>query len=131
MGDSLQAVDLGGRYAVTVDANQYQSCVILDDQSAKCWGNNKRGELGQGDVVRRGSLEGQLGDALPPIDLGTGRTVMRIATSLISSCAVLDGNDIKCWGGNVGGELGQGDTDRRGDEPGEMGDALPTVDLDL
>ena len=36
---------------------------------------------------------------------------------------------MKCWGRNNYGELGLGDDDYRGDEPGEMGDNLPFVDL--
>ncbi|EYF01852.1 BNR repeat domain protein [Chondromyces apiculatus DSM 436] len=36
---------------------------------------------------------------------------------------------MKCWGGNAYGELGLGDTARRGDSAGEMGDSLPAVDL--
>lgn len=39
---------------------------------------------------------------------------------------------IKCWGGShstYSGTLGYGDTDVRGDEPGEMGDDLPYINL--
>ena len=34
---------------------------------------------------------------------------------------------MKCWGYNVYGQLGLGDTANRGDDPGEMGDSLPAV----
>eukprot|EP01083_Nonionella_stella_P090470 252727_1 len=36
---------------------------------------------------------------------------------------------VKCFGGNVAGSLGLGDTRPRGDEAGEMGDNLSTIDL--
>eukprot|EP01083_Nonionella_stella_P173428 598188_1 len=36
---------------------------------------------------------------------------------------------VKCFGGNVAGSLGLGDTRPRGDEAGEMGENLPTIDL--
>jgi hypothetical protein len=36
---------------------------------------------------------------------------------------------LKCWGLNDHGQLGLGDTEVRGDGPGEMGDALPAVEL--
>jgi hypothetical protein len=45
------------------------------------------------------------------------------------ACALLDDATVKCWGSGDRGGLGTGDTEDRGDEPGEMGDALPAVDL--
>jgi len=45
------------------------------------------------------------------------------------ACAVLDDGSVKCWGYNGVGNLGVGDPQTRGDDPGEMGDALPFVDL--
>jgi len=36
---------------------------------------------------------------------------------------------VKCWGRNLDGQLGLGDTAARGNEPNEMGEKLPTVDL--
>ncbi len=36
---------------------------------------------------------------------------------------------MKCWGRNLKGQLGLGDTVRRGDNPGEMGKLLPTIDI--
>ena len=39
MGDHLASIDLGsGRIAVDIAAGGTQSCAILDDGSAKCWG---------------------------------------------------------------------------------------------
>ena len=45
------------------------------------------------------------------------------------ACAILDDKSLKCWGSNYSGQLGLGDTNNRGDAPGEMGDNLPAVDL--
>jgi len=45
------------------------------------------------------------------------------------TCAVLSDSSAKCWGFNNVGQLGLGDTQTRGDAPGEMGDNLPHVKL--
>jgi alpha-tubulin suppressor-like RCC1 family protein len=130
MGDGLPAVDLGtGRTATAVAAGASHTCALLDDDTVKCWGYNGFGQLGYGDTSVRGNEVGEMGDALPAIDLGTGRTATTIDLGTYSTCAVLDDHSIKCWGYNVIGQLGYGDTSDRGDQPGEMGDALPTVDL--
>ena len=102
---------------------------MLDDRSVKCWGWNYNGQLGYGDTIQRGDGAGEMGDALPAVALGTGRTVVSIAAGWYHTCAVLDDRSVKCWGGNYDGELGYGDTIWRGKGAGEMGDALPAVAL--
>jgi len=53
-----------------------------------------------------------------------------------TTCAILDNASIKCWGSNISGELGIGDTGNRGDNSSEsgdnsseMGDNLPVISL--
>jgi len=130
MGDDLPAVPLGtGRTAVAVSAGTSHTCAVLDDGSVKCWGSNFSGRLGLGDTDNRGDAPGEMGDALPAVALGTGRTAVAVSVGTNPTCVVLDDGTVKCWGVNTTGELGQGDTDNRGDAPGEMGDALPAIDL--
>jgi len=130
MGDALPAVALGaGRSVAAVDAGQMHVCALLDDATVKCWGLNAQGQLGLGDTDSRGDTPGELGDALPAVDLGTGRTVAVLNTGAGHTCAILDDRTTKCWGHNVRGELGLGDTNNRGDAADEMGDALPAVNL--
>lgn len=131
MGRQLGRVDLGtGRTATAISGGDSFTCALLDDGGVKCWGRNHEGQLGQGDDLNRGSGAGQLGDHLPPIDLGAGRTAAAITAAGSHACARLDDGTVKCWG--IGPVLGLGipsDRDNRGDDPGEMGDALPAVDL--
>lgn len=130
MGDNLPTIDLGsGRRAVQIATGRDHTCVILDDASVKCWGSGTFGRLGNGDTALVGVFAGQMGDDLPSVDLGTGRTAVQIVAGAAHTCVLLDDSSVKCWGSGSAGQLGYGDTEDRGDEPGEMGDNLPTVDL--
>lgn len=130
MGDALPAIDLGtGRTATSLTSGTQHICAILDDDSVKCWGHNYYGELGLGDTRDRDEFAGDMGDGLPTVDLGTGRTAKVLAAGGLHTCAILDDDSVKCWGDNTHGQLGYSDANGRGDEPGEMGDALPAVDF--
>lgn len=129
MGDNLPAIDLGtSRTALGLSLGNSLSCVRLDNDTLKCWGDNIRGQLGQGDQIFRGNNSNEIGDALPAIDFGTNRTIRGASTGDWHSCALLDDNSIKCWGYNYAGQLGLGDIESRGDEANEMGDDLLPVD---
>ena len=120
-GGNPQAPQLLRSVAIGVDF----TCAIVDDGRVKCWGDNSAGQLGTGrrlDIL--GDEPGEMGDALPFVRLGTGRTAVSLAAGYRSTCALLDNGQIKCWGF---GPLGQGHNDPIGDEPGEMGDALPAL----
>ena len=130
MGDALATIDLGtGRTAKQIATGAAHSCAVLDNNTVKCWGLGTDGRLGYGTTTSLGRASGQMGDALATIDLGTGRTAAAISAGSAHTCAVLDNATVKCWGLNIDGQLGLGDTDNRGDDAGEMGDALTTVDL--
>ena len=130
MGDALTAISLGtNRTVVAVSAGGTHTCALLDDATIKCWGGGAFGQLGIGSVDSIGDGAGEMGAALSAISLGTSRTAKAISAGDAHSCAILDNNTVKCWGGNGNGRLGYGDTDDRGDAAGEMGDALSAVAL--
>jgi alpha-tubulin suppressor-like RCC1 family protein len=130
MGDKLDAVDLGpGRAAKMISAGRYHTCAVLDDDSVKCWGANDQGQLGLRGTSNRGDGPGEMGDKLDAVDLGTGRTAKTISAGDHHTCAVLDDDSVKCWGMNGRGQLGLGDTAKRGASADEMGDNLPVVDF--
>ncbi|RYE86076.1 MAG: hypothetical protein EOO75_16180 [Myxococcales bacterium] len=58
-----------------------------------------------------------------------GIKAVELAAGDNHTCARLLDGRVKCWGSNGEGQLGLGDTNHRGDEPDEMGDALPFVDF--
>lgn len=130
MGDNLNAINLGtGRTIASISTGGAHSCAHLDNGDVKCWGFNGGGRLGTGDTANRGTNSAQMGDALATVDMGTNLTIDHVAAGGVLSCAVLNTSELKCWGANGSGQLGLEDTENRGDEPGEMGDDLPTVNL--
>src|SRR5436190_12467161 len=117
MGNALPAVQLGtGRTATAIATGTDHTCALLDDGTVKCWGANLDGELGLGDKVTRGDGPGEMGDALPAVALGAGRTARAIATGQNHTCALLDDGSVKCWGSNGRGQLGIGSLQNKGDE---------------
>ena len=130
MGDSLVAVALGeSDKAMALSAGNEHACVILQGGAVKCWGSNTYGQLGLGDTDHRGDQNSEMGDALPAVDLGTGRTAIAISAGRYHTCAILDNASLKCWGNNTYGQLGQGDNDNRGDNADEMGDDLASLNF--
>jgi hypothetical protein len=130
MGDALPAIALGtGRTATAVTAGNSHTCALLDNGTVKCWGSGFSGETGQGSPANIGDNPGEMGDALPAIALGTGRTATAVTAGNAHTCAVLDDGTVKCWGAGGNGRIGLGSTSDRGKAHGEMGDALPAVAL--
>ena len=109
--------------------NQY-GCAIVPGGKLKCWGYNAYGQLGLGDVLLRGCTTQLIGDHLPYVNLGAGRTVLDVFTSQNAdrTCVVLDDNSVKCFGWNSDGRLGLGDTIFRGTTPLGIGDFLPALE---
>ena len=129
-GAAATPVDLGtGHTARAITSGRAHTCVILDDHGLKCWGANNHGQLGYGDTSGRGDWGGELGDNLPEVDLGAGRTALAVSAGGDHTCALLDDHTVKCWGANESGQAGVGTATDVGDGPGEMGDALSPVDL--
>ena len=126
MGANLPTVNLGtGLTASSVVAGKGFTCAVIStNKRLKCWGYNDLGNLGLGDIAYRGG-PGTMGESLPYVDLGSGRTVKQVALGWHSSCAILDNDCLKCWGSLYSYE----DFQRRGDQPGEMGDNLNCVNL--
>jgi alpha-tubulin suppressor-like RCC1 family protein len=95
-----------GRSATDVALGQNHGCAILDTRQLACWGRNDRGQLGLGDTLNR-STPG------PVVNVGAGRSVLSVSGGYGTTCAVLDDASLKCWGSNVSGQLGLGDTTDR------------------
>lgn len=126
--EALQGVDLGGLEVKDVALGRAHTCALLESLEVKCWGANAIGQLGLGNQTNVGDAPDEMGSALEAVDLGD-HTVTAIAAGYTHTCAILDDQQIKCWGSNDSGELGLGDRNPRGVTPGSMGDKLLPVQL--
>ncbi|CAE7229411.1 MEP1 [Symbiodinium sp. CCMP2592] len=100
MGDNLPAVDLGTSEgaplnAIYIAGGRYHACAILEGGGVKCWGyltdaSNSAASIGDG--------PNEMGDHLPFIDLGVGRTAVEVAGGSRHNCARLDDDTLHCWG---------------------------------
>jgi alpha-tubulin suppressor-like RCC1 family protein len=89
-------------------------CVRYRDGAVRCWGENGEGELGYGHSDPIAAPPGQL------TDVAIGGSATKICAGGSFTCAVLEGGTVRCWGMNLGGQLGYGHTENIGD------DELPT-----
>lgn len=78
--------------------SRYHSCFITDQRTAKCWGENSSGQLGNGDTTR----------ATVPVTVSNLTNVIQISAASSFSCAVLVNGELKCWGYGSYGQLGDG-----------------------
>jgi len=93
---SSLAVEVTGVSGATqVDVSGYLSCALISDGTIKCWGWNREGELGNGEMYDRSY---------------TPTSVVGItnAIQVSGSCALLSSGHVKCWGYH--GTLGNGST---------------------
>ena len=112
-----------------IHVGHFMNCTIFQTGRVKCWGANYYGQLGMGHEENYGDQEGEMGQGLPYIDLGSGAKVKQLAAGDYTTCALLESNQIKCWGQGNRGQLGNEKSVNIGDSSGEMGDNLVPVDL--
>lgn len=93
------------------------------------WGRNCNGQGGFGDIETYGDDPDEMGDNLPFVDLGTGRTAVSLTAGDAHTCALLDDGSVKCWGKGYFGQTGLGRFHSVGQTGGQMGDSLPVLDL--
>jgi len=84
-------IDLGaGRTATRISGGSYHTCAILDDGTAKCWGQNN---------VNAQGTDGPLATLSPTaMKLGAGRTAKELSGGVDETCVVLDNDTVTCFG---------------------------------
>ena len=109
MGANLPVVDLGTNHtAIQISAGDNHNCAILENFTLKCWGNSENSKLGLNTNQNRGDNTSEMGDNLPIVNLGSGKTALAVSASTNHTCAILNDHTLKCWGNNGSGQLGYG-----------------------
>jgi len=85
--------------ATAVGAGGSHSCALLTNGTARCWGENWFGELGDGSTT----------DSSTPVSVVGINTAVAISVGLFHACARLASGSVKCWGAGTSGQLGNGE----------------------
>jgi alpha-tubulin suppressor-like RCC1 family protein len=97
--------------AIAVEASFEHSCALVAGGSAKCWGYNEHGQLGNGTVTATSPWG--IATAVQVKNAGgTALTgISALAVGELHSCALINAGPagtVKCWGYNGFGQLGDG-----------------------
>jgi len=92
--------------AVTVSAGYYHSCAVTADGRALCWGRGS--DIGTGSISSSNTPVAVMGVA-GAVDVAAGRSTS--AGNSPTSCAVVAGGAVRCWGDGGEGQLGNGTRD--------------------
>jgi alpha-tubulin suppressor-like RCC1 family protein len=90
-----------------ISAGQLHTCAILETGGLKCWGYNYAGQLGNG-YSQYSHGNDYISESSPVDVVGLSSGVSRIASGFLHTCAILDSGDVKCWGLNESGQIGDG-----------------------
>ncbi len=82
-----------------IAAGAYHTCALTETNRVKCWGDNTRGQLGDGTLMDRLT-------AGPVLSLGGG--LKSVAAGANHTCVLTGAGGIKCWGRGIVGALGDG-----------------------
>jgi alpha-tubulin suppressor-like RCC1 family protein len=87
------------------------TCVVATSKKVRCWGENSKGQLGDGSPD-------DIGDNELPATAGfvnVGADAQQISLGSNHSCALLENSSVKCWGLGTLGQLGYANTNNIGD----------------
>ncbi len=82
-----------------ISVKSLTACALTVVGSLKCWGANSNSQLGDGTTTHRNR---------PVNVIGIGGWVNAITSSAVHTCALTSAGGVKCWGGNLYGQLGDG-----------------------
>lgn len=109
---------LAGLSVIGISGGGHHNCVILAARSARCWGLNFYGELGDGANINR----------VQPVPVSGLTSVQQITGGDFHTCAILTDRTMKCWGANTFGQLGDGSVEPR-NVPGVVPGVVDAVQI--
>jgi alpha-tubulin suppressor-like RCC1 family protein len=101
-GPAGPAGPAGGTVHATISSGAQHSCALTPAGGVLCWGDNKFGQLGNGNTVAHSAIP------VPVTGLSSG--VVAISAGSYHTCAVTSAGAALCWGENNIGQLGDGTT---------------------
>jgi len=90
----------GGLSIATISAGIYNTCAVTTTGRGYCWGNNDRGQLGNGTTDT----------STIPVAVSGSLTFSRLSAGDFHTCGLTSVGKAYCWGFNNSGRLGNGDT---------------------
>src|SRR5258706_448626 len=92
--------------ATGISAGYFHTCAQTNGAAAKCWGDNRNGQLGLGTLEAHAIAlaVANPGDSVNAVAAG-GRN---LPADHHHSCAITTGTGLVCWGDNAFGQLGDG-----------------------
>jgi alpha-tubulin suppressor-like RCC1 family protein len=133
IGDDEAPATFGGLQLANVTSictRGTSTCAGLVTGGLRCWGQNSKAQLGYGDITPRGGDNTTKPSNLPDVSFGSGVAATLIAMGSTHVCALLNNSQVKCWGRDNLGQLGNatvmsGSTDYVTQTP----DQLPAVQV--
>ena len=119
----VHSVSIGHRHICAIGDSLHKNGTI------RCWGACNHGRCGYGHTDTIGTTNGSMAECVD-IDLGPDFVAMKVAAAADHSCALSFDGEVRCFGQASNGQLATGQIENDiGDEPGEMGSNLTSVDL--
>ncbi|MFM6928361.1 MAG: RCC1 domain-containing protein [Bdellovibrio sp.] len=100
-----KVIDYGVQYS-TVSVGSTHTCAVTTGGVLKCWGANAKGQLGIGSTAAKST----------PTVVDAPTTYSSVVVSAtynngnVHTCGITTDGDLKCWGSNNQGQLGDGTT---------------------
>jgi alpha-tubulin suppressor-like RCC1 family protein len=82
-----------------IAAGYAHTCARTGSGGVMCWGDNEAGQLGDGSTIYRST---------PVAVGGLASGVTAIAAGTYHTCALMSSGEVRCWGDNEAGQLGDG-----------------------